>query len=788
MAEYQVTGPDGKKYRVTGPEGASKEQVLSKVRERMSRQQPSPDPQRQMNVPQSEQPAARQPDMLQRTGRSIRSAAEGANEVAGQAYDWMTGDVPREDLPELGSLKDASTGEKLKMALGYLSSSDPQQMADIAKDTLPGAKTRTDDQGNIVVRYKDKDYYINRPGASGADASQIVGEVLSYLPAAKWASLARRLPRRVMRAFTGEAATSGARDVTAAALGSDQGVNLGRAMMSGLTAGAFEPLSPVVARALPGILRNRRFVNEQTGELTNRGRKAARTAGIDPDMMDERLRQTFGRRARDAGPSDLPAQARVAQGERFDIPLTRGEAYKDNNLLALERRLESTTEDPGQMMRDFRTQQREAIERAGDETQGRLSQSRAPVGEAAPQVQSVEEAAGNVRDRMAQEAEAMRGSIDNAYDRARSYQATVAPSALEGLPQRVDSALRDIDIDPELTKAATRARELVRETVEESTETGGKSLRELETLRRKLGNQIGKAQNPTDRMAAARIKNALDEQIDEAFDRALFSGDSGALNALKEARDLRASYTRQFGDPGSKNRIDKLIGQIATDNPNAKDVVNWTFGWSGLGNKREAAKIMQRIRNSIGSDSPEWAQMREAGFFRLLRNSAGEAKTPKQMKTVFQKELQRNKELLDTLYTGDEQRMMRQYIDTANLAEALPEKLGNPSQSAFAVMDMLRRGTSYGQSSARIHGNFGLGMLFSQMRRVLPSGYTKKQARQVTSPLPVPQPRAPVVTAAGASTGAQNEEEVRRIRDELLRGTQNGAQNLYGYGRDLLSE
>ena len=32
MAEFVVTGPDGKEYDVTAPEGASEEQIIGKVR------------------------------------------------------------------------------------------------------------------------------------------------------------------------------------------------------------------------------------------------------------------------------------------------------------------------------------------------------------------------------------------------------------------------------------------------------------------------------------------------------------------------------------------------------------------------------------------------------------------------------------------------------------------------------------------------------------------------------------------------------------------------------------
>jgi hypothetical protein len=378
--------------------------------------------------------------------------------------------------------------------------------------------------------------------------------------------------------------------------------------------------------------------------------------------------------------------------------------------------------------------------------------------------------------------------VDRAYDEARQFDAQIATEAAQNLPQRMAQAVEDTDIDAQLTPAATRTLEMVQEAVGEGAEPDGPTIRVLENMRRKINNNVNSAANRTDRRAVTRMKQAFDETIDDAIDQRLYSGDPRAVEKLKEARALRREYTKQFGDPESKDRVDKIIGKITQDNPDPSEVIGYTFGWGQLGNKGESAKVLKRLRDSLGSDSPEWDQMREAGFFQLVRNAAGDAQSPKQMQKALKKAYNRNKELLDTLYSPEEQRTIKQFVDTANLTQALPEELGNPSQTAFALRDMMRTVASYGQSSARIHGNFGTGTLFATIKRLIPMGKTAREARATTRPMPIPQPRAPSVTAAGASIGAQNEEELnRQVRGLLDESYRLGKRGLRG-GRSLLME
>lgn len=721
------------------------------------------------------------PTLMQRAGGFVRDTASAVGEGAGYAYDWMRGDVPSEDLPELSSqtfdsiarLHGFATGEEsptkdeinqdARIALGYLASSDPQQLADIAKNTLPGAKTRKDKQGNLIVQHNGKEYYVNRPGASTSDVMQISGEILSYMPAARMASIGKGLFNRLTRSAGGEAATSVARDTASSSLGSEQGIDLGRAMMAGIGGAGGEAVGPLAARALPRILRNPKYVTKK-GQLTKAGKRAARTAGFDPERMDQQLKSEFGRIARDAPEEMLPAYGRVAQGRRFGIELTPAQATRDRGALALENQVMRQSDRAGGIVSNARSQQDEAVSQARRELQGRMSQPNAPRGQAQPQIADRLDMAETVQQGSASRAERKAADVSEAYSTAGQYQATLDNEGLQGLRQRIDDVLEseDAPVARGIEDSAIDALRMVDETLSNVSEGAEPTIKRLEKLRRQLNARISSSRpGSTDRRAVVKIKSAFDDHLDDMVRNQLFEGDPRALEELKKARSLRREYSDQFGDAASKDRVDRVIAHIAESDPDPKEVVNWTVGWSELGNPRDSAKVLGRLRKQFGADSREWNALREGGLETLFKTAAGDAKTPQQMKTALNRSLEKHRPVLKQLYSDDELETLRGFVDAANLTRVLPSELGNPSNSAFAMMNMLKRSGSYAQSSARIHGNFGAGMLFSTMRRMLPESATTRGARKMTQPLGKPRPTAPVVGAAGASAGAQNEQDMR---------------------------
>lgn len=684
----------------------------------------------------------------------MRGALDYATETAGGAYDWMTGDVPKEDLPEIGSLTDAETGDKLKLALGYLASTEPQQMADIAKNTLPDAKVREDDQGNPIVNYKGQDYYINRPGLSGADAATLTGEILAFLPSAKYASLAATLPRRIAREVFGSAVTSVAKDTAASALGSEQGVDWGRAGVTALAGGLFEGLTPAAKSAWRGIFKSGRYYDPKTGGLTKAGRRAAREAGLDPDDMSQRLSQEVERNLRDVPDHMKKTYGRVARAKEFDMPLSRGQATQNPKLLSREERYRHYGEKAGTVMGKFDESQRSAYEKGLQNFQEQVSGGQ-------PTISSPQQAATPVTQGLRSRADALKESIDQAYQGFRQMDATLDANASRRFLPRAREVVKDFDVaGNDAMKQTRRVLSKIRQMSKQGrrAEQAGKpgpTLQRLDTMRRNIQSNIDAASNRADRRALIRLKNEFDSYLDDAFDNALFAGDQDALEALKNARGLRRELSEKFGRKSADDQVGKLLERLRDESITEREAINYIFGWGQLGNKKESARMAKRLKSALGSDSTEWNTLREGAWLKLVDDAANKARTPTQAKKAFDKAVTSNRELMESYFQPNEIDQMRRLVDTAAELTSKPSQLTNPSGTSYSSIRAFRDLIGRMGTALTFGGHHAAGGSMFLLKRMTPTERAAREARRLTSPLPRQRPRSPGMTATGTAATRQ---------------------------------
>jgi hypothetical protein len=681
---------------------------------------------------------------------TIKSAAQ-------DAYDFVEGSKYRSaDYPELGTSGPdvpAFSKEGMRMAGAYATSVDPEQIADIAVKTLEGAQKTQDEQGNPVIEYKGQKYYVNRPGLSEADFFQFLGQTGIFAPAARLAGAAKSLGGRMLTAAGGSAASSAAADKASEALGSEQGVSPGRAMMAAATGGLFEGLSPIATKAWRGIFNKSRFFDPSTGQLTDEGRRAAQAAELDPDAMNRKLAEQFSKEAQDAVNPD--AYGRQTAAKEFDIPLTRGQATRSWDDLANEQSLRrgAKGDKAGNIMRDFDELQNQRIAAAAD----RVQES---VGGGTRNVAQSDDAGRILTSGLSDRLEQQVRRVDDAYDALRATDARLNVDSLSGLAKRARSAVEDYDIDPELMPSTVRAfRQIGRLGKEMRKQQGGRvtklSLRRLENQRRKLNNLIDSAKNRTDKAAATRVRNAYDEYLQDAADNALFEGDDEALNLLKQARAERRTQGHLFGKRDSKDEAGRVIQKMLETDPTPEKAVNYVFGKANLGSRDASGKVVDRLREIFGDDSTEMAALREAAFRRLTRDKAGNFTSPRKVARALDEAFGQNQTLMKSLFSDDQRKLLRRFSDAVKQTET-PQSADNPSGTAYTLSRLARQFTQRLGTMATFSGNPGLGAgLFSLART--PTIMGGRAAKNATKPLPMQRPRGPAFTAGGqaATRGAQ---------------------------------
>ena len=261
---------------------------------------------------------------LEQGARDLRSMVGDAAEYIEKSF---TGegryDPAIAESGELGdNLEGTTLGQSARIAGAYALTPDPFAIADVAEKTLPGAKVSIDKFKNPVIEWNGNKYYINRPGASSSDAAKFVADLAQFYPAAKIASTFASLFARAGISIPLFAGTSVAQDVAAGQLGSEQGVDIGRAGMAGLGGMFGEVLAPVVLRGWRALFGNRRFY--RNGRLTPEGKAAARQANLNPDDLGAAEAQIFGanlRYASDRYSQEAPnVAAGMTQAGEFNVP------------------------------------------------------------------------------------------------------------------------------------------------------------------------------------------------------------------------------------------------------------------------------------------------------------------------------------------------------------------------------------------------------------------------------------------------------------------------------------
>ncbi len=717
-------------------------------------------------------PRAPQPEPIEegRLGRAVSFAGDLARQAGGAIgsgasalYETARGPEGLPDLPEFDQPAE-TFGQTARFAGGMLAAMTPEQEVDILKANYPDLnveQVERDGRTFNIVRYKNPETgetqgaWLNQPGLSPLDIRRFLAQAATFgLTAGKGSAVSGILAR-----MAGQGARAGATsvglDLLAEEAGSQQGVSVPRALFAAGGAAVFEGLAPAAVTAWRRILGRSKNFNFKTGQLTDEGIDTARKAGLDPADMTQRMQRAFARNIDEA--MDPQMAARIARTQEFDIPGTRGQITKDYRALNLEDRMRRGLEGdmPLNLIRAQDDLQRTRIGQAAERLQTGLTGRAVLAREAEP--------ASILQEGLRQESARRLAQVDRAYTAFRAGEpAYIRKAASKTLRDMVDDRIADFDVTPELTPAATRALKHVDDLVDNPSP----DLRAFERTRKMIGRNIGQATNPDDAASARAIKNTLDNWLDDALDQGLLDGDPSVLSQLKQARGLRAEYGRLF-EKGLKKKPDvagDIMQKIVTKAETPEQTVNFLFGRSALGQKKEAAIAAKRIKEIFGSDADEWNAVRELGFLRLTRDKAGNIVSPKKFAKAFDEAMMQDRSLMTELYSAPELRQMARFKKALMDIQADPT---NPSGTAFGIENafryLLRRS---GQRELFTQGNIVGGAALQAAAR-LPVGAIQGPARemlarraitQLPRPRPIAQGPAARAIRGGMAAGAARTE------------------------------
>lgn len=531
------------------------------------------------------------------------------------------------ELPELGSqmgldeflgrdsfrnLADAVGG--IKTASALLTTMNPVETVEILqKHAGPDFSVRSDEAGNIILFNSGKEAILNKPGMTAKDWMQLGGLAAAYSPAGRVAT-APTIIRNAARVGSAAAATqAGLEGLQASEGGRFDPLDIA---IAGTSAAGLQATFQGLAQSIPWL----RARYQDLG-IDDKIRRVFKTAAVRAgykadDVTDDMINRSISAVDQPA----TPEEAMGLQGEReFGIRLTQGQRTGSQQQLSFEDSARSGAlgHKPQRTMLEFeRETQFPAVKQAVSDLDTRIG----PPSNARP---------GAVLREGVREAERIG---DAAYQESLEQvgKANLSVEGLKGLMRNTRRAVMGTEFDqslPETSKMLALSRSFSRDL--QNGKIKPLDLNRIEQMRRRINTAIGSADNTIDKRQVLLMKRAFDDYLDDAVEQALFSGDAGALEALKTSRKIFHDYARKFrAQPktGRSGRVvdrdppGQLIEKIIDANPTDEEIVNAVFGASRI-NKSTGAAMAKRYREILGAESEGWTAIRHEALRRIFQTS-----------------------------------------------------------------------------------------------------------------------------------------------------------------------
>jgi hypothetical protein len=551
---------------------------------------------------------------------------------------------------------------------------------------LPEGWSLGDQQGNVILEREGQRAVLNQPGVSPMDALQLGAVGAAFTPAGRAGVGAPTLFSGIGRVGVASAATQVPLEVAQAAAGGD--FSAGDVALSGGFGAAGQGVVGGLAKMLPvPLLRqlagaSNAAPDQIPPELTIRVQQEAQRLGLDPAIVNRDFMRDLTAAARNATNPSTDEIAAVAGAGEFQIPLTRGEISLDQGQLSLEDSMRvgalGTGEgSPQELMLGQQATARDAANNA-------FSNIRLQAG--GPQIENPSQAGAIVRQGI-QEAEAAASEAVSA-----AYNIPDAGVTREGIGRILSAVQRTGRGDLSFVRDAPQTAALQAEAGQflRTLASGDRqgtvrpiAMQRIEQLRRRIDARFRQADNANDRRQVLLIKQAFDAELDRVVADGLMSGNPDALAALKSARGLMAEYARNFfpqtrpqrGGGTRQDPAGRFVQTIVEGNPTSDEVVSALFGSEAI-SARAGRQMAERFGQILGRESDGWGAIRQAAFLRLIKTNRQQGgNQPRfisadQSITAFDRAMERQRELMTTLFSPQEIAQMRRFLDVVKRTQA----------------------------------------------------------------------------------------------------------------------
>ena len=644
----------------------------------------------------------------------------------------------KETDPYLGKTFPSQLKTAAKLVGGFALTPNIKGQMNIIEATIPEVTFTQDKFNNIIVVMPDgKGFYLNKPGASQKDIMETTSQILMYIPgfssAMKWAG--KSYLKKLVGSSAAGLGTSLVQDIAATPFGATgegedkRGViDVPKAVIStfapAIFEGAINPLARTVWSKIFGnpayykivekpVVRDGKKTFEKEYVFTEKGKQAAKAAGLDVDKIDSNMIKTFTTEIGKGVDADIAA-AQSAAG-KFGFRLSKSQAKQDVEGMATlyEGAKGSFGKEAQDKILNFLSKQNVDI---GNTAKSLITKfNRGQIGD-----DSLEGVGQSVQQQL-------KNFFKKASDAATTKYNAVEKTALfngrnsniDVLNASVKKAVEDVSeatgikgtgiIDKELTPATIKALSLINDFVKriknkKVQKATPSTFQSFDNELKKMNSVYQTAKNKTDQKNVMAVKKELEKFIDDNVDNFLFSGTKDSLKYLKQAKKLFSDLKQKYepnpirkGGIKIQDNAGRTIQKILIDpDVTPMKTMDYIFGVSTLGRKADALSIIRRLKkifNAEGKDlgaiaakNADFQSLRTGFFNKLIKDSVKNNQFNKEAfvknwETVTKRDMALVKELFD----DDEIKLIGEFV-TEVRKTFKPKDVVNSSNTASALM------------------------------------------------------------------------------------------------------
>ncbi len=627
------------------------------------------------------------------------------------------------DTTDMGPEGSTSMGDAARRLAAYTTGLTRKEQAQIIKG-IPGASMSRDKFDNPIVRYRDERFYVNKPGATGADLTTFFATVVSFMPFGKLARIVQGAVGGGRVAGVAAMASAGAGqqialDVTGKELGADQNLSASRTAISALGAGSGEFLGQALSRALSSyklgnevrrlLGGDRAYVNKD-GKLSDTARQTMKAMGVDADAVQADIAKQVLQVARGGGTRETReniASALPLENE-FGVTLRQGQriAGADPTVARTEEILQAGDDKAAALIRGDGPNpspasiegQRQAAVAALRETQERVTGVPNVADDIARGTNIVDDLAVGLQTGREAAKSAEKAAWDKASPAMDAVQ--VLDDGLKILKFYMSQGIKRENFGGVITaKNTPETFETLkyisgqismhqRHAANAKASSSSVSMRQIENMRRTIGASLDKkGLSNTDMKGLVILKNNFDEWVDDVFSTALVKGNPKALDLLKQARGATRAYNARY-------TADRTIETISRESLDPRTVVQALGIMNAKGFGPNALKVVKHIKNNFGDDvgNQTLDKLKAATFMRFhdlaikpierggqtVFNLSG-----KTVSTNIDTVLRNNRRYMEELFTPAEIGTLKRYAKMMRRVDyKAPKDVANPSGSA----------------------------------------------------------------------------------------------------------